>query len=114
MTEKQSYLGDVRSAKLAISQSNGLAMLPAVAVETFEQIGAAGFSPVALTDIVKMSPALAVKVLSLAHSQGLRAADHHFSFSQILERMPADALRNAILATELWDEADQEDVDKLS
>jgi len=54
-----------------------------------------------------MSPALAVRILSLAHTSGIKASDHQFSFSQILGRIPAGAVRNAILAASLYHAEDE-------
>jgi putative nucleotidyltransferase with HDIG domain len=107
MTGKQAYLGDVRVAKLALSRLDELAVLPSVAAGAFDHLLDTGSSPVALAEAVAVSPALSVKILSLAHSLGVKASDHQFSFSKILGRMPADAVRNAILAASIYHTEDE-------
>jgi putative nucleotidyltransferase with HDIG domain len=114
MTGKQAFLGDVRAVKLALSRLDELAVLPAVAAEAFDHLLDSGFSPVVLADTVKLSPALAVKILALAHALGVKASDHQFSFSKILSRMPADAVRNAILAVSIYDTEDEGTAEDVS
>lgn len=109
MTDKQAFLGDVRSVKLALGRLDGLSLLPVVAAEAFEHLRDSSVSPVALANTVEMSPALAVRILSLAHSLGVKAATHQFSFSQILGRMRPESVRSAVLAASLYPADDEAD-----
>lgn len=103
----------VRQVEIAISRLDSLPTLPCVAIQYFSKLSQSRFSSPDLAEIVESDPALAVKIFSLAHQQGIHLSDLKFSLRLALDKLPAHLVRQAILSvrvsagTELEAEADR-------
>jgi len=80
----------------AIGQLQSLSTLPAVAAGYLPKLTDRAFAPAALTQIIELEPALAALALKLAHEQAVRLRGP-FSLRAIVERLPAEPLRQAFL-----------------
>jgi len=88
----------VRQVELAISRLDSLPTLPCVAIQYFSKLSQSRFSSPDLAEIVESDPALAVKIFSLAHQQGIHLSDLKFSLRLALDKLPAHLVRQAILS----------------
>ena len=87
--------------ELAVGRLDSLSTLPCVAVQFFSKTLEPQFSSLALADVVESDPALTAKILSLAHEQGVSLSDEKFSLRRALDKLPADSVRDAILAVKI-------------
>lgn len=85
-----------RRIEHAVRQLDSLSILTCTAVRFFSHSLKPQSS--ALADIIESDPALTSKVLSLMHQQGLSFAAENFSLRQVLDKLPADLVRNAVLS----------------
>ncbi|MCH8215519.1 MAG: HDOD domain-containing protein [Planctomycetes bacterium] len=102
MVDKSGRAEDARRVKLALSGLSSLAVLPSVAAEATAILFEDPFSSTQLVDLVEVSPALAVCVLSLAHDLGADVEERGFSLTQVLGRLPEDEVRTAVLSLDLY------------
>ena len=94
-------IADTKSAKqieLAIHRLDSLPILPCVALKIFSKLLEPQFSPSELAEIIESDPALTVKILSLARKQGLNPAEERFSVRQILGKLPANLVSDALFS----------------
>jgi putative nucleotidyltransferase with HDIG domain len=87
--------------ELAVGRLDSLSTLPCIAVQFFSKLLEPQFSLAVLADIVESDPALAAKILSLAHDQGVSLSDERFSLRRALDRLPADLVRDTILTVKV-------------
>lgn len=90
-----------QQVELAVGRLDSLSTLPCVAVQFFSKVLEPQFSPVILADIIESDPALAAKILSLAHEQGVSSSDPKFSLRRVLDKLASDSVRDAILAIKI-------------
>lgn len=102
MPEKFDETIAAHQVEQAARQLDCLSILPAVASQFFPKLLQPQV-PV-LADIVESDPALAVKVLWLAHQNGIDPAAADFSFRKILAGLPVRAVRDAVLSVKISDE----------
>ena len=102
MVDKSGPAEDARRVKLVLSGLSSLAVLPSVAAEATAILFEDPFSSTQLADLVEVSPALAVCVLSLAHDLGVDVEQRGFSLTQVLGRLPEDEVRTAVLSLDLY------------
>jgi len=115
MSEKNAETVAARQVELAVSRLDSLSTLPCVGARFLSELfqGQPSSSPV-LADIVEADAALAAKVLSLAYQQALTVSGKDFSIKQLLDRLPAHAIRDACLSVNIFktggSEQDNEEV----
>lgn len=110
MVDKSGRANEARRVKLALSGLSSLAMLPSVAAEAAAILFEDPFSSTQLVDLVEVSPALAVCVLSLAHEVGADVEERGFSLTQVLGRLPEDEVRTAVLSLDIYHSETPDDV----
>ena len=59
-------------------------------------------------EIIESSPALMVKMLRLAGHRGMRFEAEEFSISSVLDEIPPEVVREAVLSVKVFDEAGEE------
>jgi putative nucleotidyltransferase with HDIG domain len=91
-----------RRIELIISRLHSLATLPAVASQLLSQIS----NPVALAQIIESDPALSARILSLAHSQGIRFAGRGASVCEALAVLPDSVVRETVLSVRIFEALD--------
>jgi putative nucleotidyltransferase with HDIG domain len=101
MPETKADTTVAQQIELAIGRLSSLSTLPCVAVQFFSKVLEPHFSAAALADIVESDPTLTAKILSLAHEQGVSVPDEKFSLRRVLDRLPADSVRDAILTVKI-------------
>lgn len=94
--------------ELAVARLNSLVTLPCVAIQYFSKFLQSRFSPSDLADIVESDPALAAKIFSFLHEQGVNLPSLKFSLRLALDRLPADLVRQAILSVKVLTASDLE------
>ncbi|MFQ6036086.1 MAG: HDOD domain-containing protein [Sedimentisphaerales bacterium] len=87
--------------ELAVGWLDSLSTLPCVAVRFFPKLWQDRFSPAGLADIIETDPALTAKILSLSGKQGISLPDGRFSLAAILDKLPADEVRDALLSIKI-------------
>jgi len=87
--------------ELAVARLNSLVTLPCVAIQYFSKFLQSRFSPSDLADIVESDPALAAKIFSFLHEQGVNLPSLKFSLRLALDRLPGDLVRQAILSVKV-------------
>jgi len=90
-----------RQTALAISRLDSLTTLPCVAIQYFSKFLQSRFSGADLADIVESDPALAAKIFSLSHQQGIDLPGLKFSLRLALDKLPADLVRQAVLSVKV-------------
>ena len=90
-----------RQTELGISRLDSLMTLPCVAIQYFSKFLQSRFSPSDLADIVESDPALAARIFSLSHQQGVDLRGLKFSLRLALDKLPADLVRQAILSVKV-------------
>jgi putative nucleotidyltransferase with HDIG domain len=99
-----------RQVELVIRRLNSLSTLPAVAASFLAELSQPNISLAALSQIIEADPALTARVLSLAREQALTAA----SVAEAMEKLPAAAVRDAILSVKVFQVFDANyDPDKI-
>jgi putative nucleotidyltransferase with HDIG domain len=89
-------------AEIVIRRLDSLSTLPSVAAHFFPKLLQSQFSPSDIADIIELDPALTTKVLALIHQQGLCLTDDKFSLRQVLGKLPAQLVRDAILSVTVF------------
>ena len=90
-----------RQTELGIGRLDSLVTLPCVAIQYFSKFLQSRFSPSDLADIVESDPALAARIFSLSHQQGVDLRGLKFSLRLALDKLPADLVRQAILSVKV-------------
>ena len=90
-----------RQTELAIGRLDSLVTLPCVAIQYFSKFLQSRFSPSDLADIIESDPALAAKIFSLSHQQGVSLPGLKFSLRLALDKLSADLVRQAILSVKV-------------
>ena len=90
-----------RQTELGIGRLDSLMTLPCVAIQYFSKFLQSRFSPSDLADIVESDPALAARIFSLSHQQGVDLRGLKFSLRLALDKLPADLVRQAILSVKV-------------
>jgi len=113
MVDEADRTKDSRRLKLATSKLKSLSVLPTVMAQAAPLVLDPKSSPVELTDLVSVSPPLAAKALSMAARHGLDVGRLHFNLSQVLSRIPAHLLRQAVLEMECYQESPPDQVSEI-
>jgi putative nucleotidyltransferase with HDIG domain len=87
--------------ELAIRRLDSLSTLPCVAVRFLSQLLQAQFSPSALADTIESDPALSARIFSLMHEQGLSFTDGKVSVRRALDKLPPQAVRDAVVSVKV-------------
>ncbi len=98
MSEKPADPTTAYQVELAISRLDSLSLLPSVAVRLLSELLQSQPSHSALSEIIESDPALATKLLSLMHQQGLSFRDENFSVRRALDKLPAQLVRDGFLS----------------
>jgi putative nucleotidyltransferase with HDIG domain len=100
MSEKIADPTVAHQVELAILRLSSLSTLPCVAVRFLLFLSQARFS--ALAETIESAPALTAKILSLIHKEGLSCPDESFSVHQAIEKLPRNAVRQALLSVKIY------------
>ena len=98
-------IADIKAAhqiELVARRLDSLSTLPCVAARFFSKLLQPQFSPSALADIIESDPALTAKILSLVPQQGVVFIDENPSVRQVLDKLPAQLVRDAILSVKVF------------
>ena len=87
-----------QQVELAVRQLDCLPTLSCIAAQFLPKLLQSQFHPSALFDIIESDPALTSKILSLASRSGLSIPIGHFSLGNVLDKLPAHEVRNALLS----------------
>ncbi|MHC4573264.1 MAG: HDOD domain-containing protein [Planctomycetota bacterium] len=98
MAEKTADPTIASKVEHAVRRLNSLSTLPCIAARVISELAQAQFSPSALAETIESDPALAARVFSLLHEQGRSLVTEKASFRQVLEKLPAHTVRDAILS----------------
>ena len=109
MSGKNADTAVARQVELAISRLDSLSTLPCVAAQFVPKLSQSHFSPALIADIIESDPALTAKILSLGSERSVRLLDGRFSLRHILDRLPADEVRNAVLSVKVVPVFDADD-----
>lgn len=86
--------------ELVIRRLDSLSTLPCVAARFLSHLLQA--QPSALAETIESDPALTAKILSLMHQHRLSCPDENPSVHQALDRLPAHAVRQALLSVKVY------------
>jgi len=86
--------------ELVIHRLSSLSTLPCVATRFLLSLSQARLSDLAET--IESDPALAAKILSLIHKEGLNCPDESFSVRRAIDKLPAHAVRQALLSVRIY------------
>lgn len=86
--------------ELVIHRLSSLSTLPCVATRFLSHLSQARLSDLAET--IESDPALAAKILSLMHQQGLSCPDESSSVRRAIDKLPAHAVRQALLSVKIY------------
>ena len=86
--------------ELAILRLSSLSTLPCVATRFLSHLSQARLSD--LAEIVESDPALAAVILSLINRQGLSCPGERFSIRRAIDKLPAHAVRQALLSVKIY------------
>ncbi len=99
MQQKNADSSVAQQVELAIGRLDSLSTLPCVAIRYFPKLAEGQFSPAALADIIESEPVLATKILSLSGPpRQISLPSEKFSLRYVLDRLPADEVRNTLLS----------------
>ena len=87
-----------RQVEFAIRRLNTLSTLPSVAIKYFSILFNSTLDIAALTKLIETDAALTAKFLSLPHTENLICDDKSPAISQIIEKLPAKTVRDAVLS----------------
>ncbi len=100
MLEKIADPTVAHQVELVIRRLKSLSTLPCVATRFLSQLLQAQLS--ALAETIESDPALAAKILSIVHQHRLSYPDESPSVRQALDKLPAYAIREAILSVKVY------------
>ncbi|UCG47570.1 MAG: HDOD domain-containing protein, partial [Phycisphaerales bacterium] len=83
--------------ELALGRLESLAILPCVGAQLLSRLLEPQFSASAIADIVESEPSLTAGILRLIEREGVGMLDGRFSLRAALDRLPQEAVREAIL-----------------
>jgi putative nucleotidyltransferase with HDIG domain len=86
--------------ELVIRRLNSLSTLPCVAIQFLSHLSQGRLS--ALAETIESDPALTAKILSLSHQHRLSCPDESPSVHQALDKLPAHAVRQALLSVKVY------------
>ena len=102
MPEKPSNMTTAaHQTELAVHQLISLSTLPCVAVRLLPKLLQSQFSASAHAEIIESDPALTAKICSIAHEQGINLSEQNSSLRQVLGRLPAHLVRNALFSIKI-------------
>ena len=88
--------------ELVIQRLDSLSTLPCVAAQFFSKFREISFLTPEMDEIIESDAALAARILLLAHQQGLNLAEENFSIRQVLDKLPAPVVRDAVLSVRVF------------
>src|SRR4030042_1732016 len=100
MPEKITDPTVAHQVELVIHRLSSLSTLPCVATRLLLSLSQARLLDLAET--IESDPALAAKILSLIHQQGLNCSDESFSVRRAIDKLPAHAVRQALLSVRVY------------
>ncbi len=86
--------------ELVIHRLSSLSTLPCVATRFLSHLSQA--RPSALAETIESDPALTARILSLMHQQGLSCPDESSSVRRAIDKLPAHAVRQALLSVRVY------------
>jgi putative nucleotidyltransferase with HDIG domain len=86
--------------ELVIHRLSSLSTLPCVATRFLLSLSQA--RPSALAETIESDPALTARILSLMHQQGLSCPDESSSVRRAIDKLPAHAVRQALLSVRVY------------
>ncbi len=86
--------------ELVIHRLSSLSTLPCVAVRFLSHLSQSRLSDLAET--IESDPALAAAILSLVNKEGLSCPDESFSVRRAIDKLPAHAVRQALLSVKIY------------
>ncbi|MGD0077458.1 MAG: HDOD domain-containing protein [Sedimentisphaerales bacterium] len=96
---------DITAAKkveLAISQCEGLAILPSLAARFFTQLGKMELTPATLAELIMSDPAFMVLVLRLCQSRGIAVKEPNAWIQNALTGVSLREIRDAVLSAKIY------------
>ena len=91
-----------RQVELVIRRLNSLCTLPEVAAGFLAKLAAGTTEAGALAEIIESDPALTAKILSLAYNEGVTFGDGNRSVAEVVAKMPASMVRDAVLSVKVF------------
>ena len=107
MPEKITDPTVAHQVELVIHRLSSLSTLPCVATRLLLSLSQARLLDLAET--IESDPALAAKILSLIHQQGLSCPDESFSVRRAIDKLPAHAVRQALLSVKIYPAFDRDE-----
>ena len=101
MADKIADKTAAQQTELALRQLDSLEISPAVAAICFSKLLEPQFASAALGDVIESDPALAARVLSLLNQHGINLAYEKLSLRQAVDRVPVQALWDAIFGMKI-------------
>lgn len=102
MPEKTADNAAAHQIELVIQRLDSLSTLPCVAAQFFSKFREISFLTPEMDEIIESDAALAARILLLAHQQGLNLAEENFSICQVLDKLPASVVRDAVLSVRVF------------
>lgn len=90
-----------RKVELAVGELDSLSVQPCVAVQYLTQLLQDRFSPASVAELIESEPALAAATLALARWTSTVPVGQRHAVRLVLDRLDADAVRDALLATKV-------------
>lgn len=98
MLEKPADTNAANQVTLAVRSLDSLSILPCVAAQLFARLLEAQSSTSALVEIIESDPALAVRIFSLIHEQGLGRPGDRTSLRHAVGKLSAELVRDAVFS----------------
>ncbi|MHC4623570.1 MAG: HDOD domain-containing protein [Planctomycetota bacterium] len=102
MTERNADPAIADRVEQAVRQLDSISILPCVATHLVSELAHSQFSTSRLAEIIESEPALMARILWLMHQQGWSVGDRKPSVRRALDRLPAHAVRDALLSVKVF------------
>ncbi len=96
MSDKMAEAADTQAVELAVYQLDSLSILPSIAARILSGLIEQKSSD--LAEIIESVPALTAKAFSLLNQEGINLAEEKFFLCRALDKLPAEAVRNAFFS----------------
>jgi signal transduction histidine kinase/HD-like signal output (HDOD) protein len=91
-----------RQVEMILGRLTSLATLPQVAAGFLPHLAHGRFPIAAMSEIIESDPALTARILSLAAQQGVEFSSAHPSVAESVAKLPAAAVRDAVLSVKIF------------
>jgi len=101
MTEQRIDTRAAGQMELEIAKFETFGIIPEIAEKLFPDLLEKNFPSARAAQIIESEPALTAQLLFLIHKGGLSLSDYNYSVGNLLQRLPAEQLRNHLLSVKI-------------